>query len=739
MTSIIIITYNKLAYNKLCIDSIRQYTEPNSYEIIVIDNHSADGTVEWLQSQLDLRLILNNENIGFPAACNQGIAEARGDSILLLNNDTIVTPRWLTNLKKCLLSSPDIGAVGAVTNSCSNFQSIAYEYSSIEEMIRFAGQINHSNPELWEDRGRLVGYCLLIKAEVVRKIGLLDEIFSPGNYEDDDYSLRIKKAGYRLVLCRDAFIHHFGSVSFGEQAAHFTALLENNRQKFIEKWGGSPYSEPSNPIHDPALKKWFTYQHEFNYYRQSIEIAGYKFCALLDQAEFALLSGDLEKAMLAAMRSADQAHHSHPGFFTSPRLESILRIVAERLNVQVANPFAAIPAKNSDKQNILHVLSQGYAAGGHTKTLERWILMDAPSVHSIIVTLNSATNPPWLAFAAMQSGGWYFTLDTAGLSFGQRAKSLRNIAGMWADVVVLHIHPHDPIPPVAFGVASGPPVIFVNHADQAFTLGLAAADLVVEHRNCGQSVTRAGRGIRASQLLPIPLDTPVALDNKQLAKKALGISEDHCVFLTVAQPYQIVPCGEYNFADLLTEISGRHRNATMLVVGPAEAGEWARLNSDSNGRIRAMGSQGDLRPYYSAADIYLDCVPLGSPAQALEAGALGIPVVGLATAIAEQLSGDIEPGSIQTHFDSREELLGVIDRLVSDPLYYGKQVNCLQAAILKNHCSGWPEHVAKLYALAPGSHIPAEIPAGEKCSCGWSDIIWTYFQQRSGLSKCRFG
>jgi GT2 family glycosyltransferase len=740
MTSIIIITYNKLAYNKLCIDSIRQYTEPGSYEIIVIDNHSTDGTVEWLQSQSDLRLILNSQNIGFPAGCNRGIAAASGNSILLLNNDTIATPQWLANLKKCLFSSSDIGAVGAVTNSCSNFQSIAYEYASIEEMILFAKQINHSNPELWEDRSRLVGYCLLIKAEVVRKIGLLDEIFSPGNFEDDDYSLRIRNAGYRLVLCRDTFIHHFGSVSFGEQAAHFAALLETNKQKFIDKWGFTPYSlPPSDQVKDPELQKWFAYQHDFNYYRQTMETAGHKFCSLLNQAEFALLSGDLEKAMLAIMRSADYAHHSHPDFFSSPRLESMLRTIAEKLSVQTANPLAVPPDKNTDKRNILHVLSQGYDAVGHTKTLERWMLMDTHSIHSIVVTLNSSTNPPWLASAAMRSGGWYLTLDTANLSFSQRAKLLRDTASMWADIVVLHIHPHDPVPPVAFGVAGGPPVIFVNHADQAFTIGMTVADLIADHRACVQSITETRTSIPTIYRLPIPLETPSALENKKIAKKNLGVNEDSIVLLTVAQPYQLIPCGEYSFSNLLTEISNRHQNITMLVIGPSQTGEWDRLNSHSNGRIRAFDNQGDLQPYYSAADIYLDSIPLASPTQALEAGAMGIPVVGLSTAIAVQLSSDIEPGSIQTHFNSREELLSVIDRLVSDPAYHFTWSTCLQSAILQNHCSGWPEHLAKLYLLVPSSHIPSEISTDEKRSSGWRDIVWVYFQQQSGLSKCRFG
>lgn len=239
-TSIIILTYNKLEYTKLCIESIRKYTSKYSYELIVVDNNSTDDTVKWLKQQKDIKAIYNSENQGFPKGCNQGIEIAAGDNILLLNNDTVVTYNWLENLVNCLHSSADIGAVGAITNNCSYYQAISVNYKSLEEMQKFAKQLNVANPNQWEERLKLIGFCMLIKREVVDKIGLLDERFTPGNYEDDDYSLRIRKSGYRLMLCRDVFIHHFGSVSFGENRERFVNLLQTNKQKFIDKWGFDP-------------------------------------------------------------------------------------------------------------------------------------------------------------------------------------------------------------------------------------------------------------------------------------------------------------------------------------------------------------------------------------------------------------------------------------------------------------------------------------------------------------------
>jgi len=243
-TSIVILTHNHVGYTMKCLDSIIKYTDPGSYEIIVVDNNSSDGTAEYLEAfsrgnnSVDIKLILNKENLGFPKGCNQGIKASLLDYVLLLNNDTIVTSNWLSNLLKCAGSSEKIGAVGPVTNYCSNYQAINIPYKEPgEEMQLFARQYNIPDEKLWEERLNLIGYCLLLKRKVLDKVGYLDEDFSPGNYEDDDLSIRIIKAGYKLVLCRDTFIHHHGSKSFKESNAEFAEILRTNSKKFENKWG----------------------------------------------------------------------------------------------------------------------------------------------------------------------------------------------------------------------------------------------------------------------------------------------------------------------------------------------------------------------------------------------------------------------------------------------------------------------------------------------------------------------
>ncbi|NRU39181.1 GT2 family glycosyltransferase/precorrin-6B methylase 2 [Clostridium beijerinckii] len=237
-TSIIILTYNNINYNRICIESIRKYTATGTYEIIIVDNNSTDGTREWLKEQNDIKLILNDENVGFPRGCNLGIEAAEKDNdILLLNNDTKVSPRWLDNLKICLYSDESIGAVGPITNNCSNYQGINVPYSTIDHMIEFASNNNISAPERWEQKPRLIAFCMLIKRTVIDKIGNLDERFTPGNFEDDDLCMRIIEAGYKLMVCNDSFIHHFGSTSFKKDFTNFNNALIINAQRFEGKWG----------------------------------------------------------------------------------------------------------------------------------------------------------------------------------------------------------------------------------------------------------------------------------------------------------------------------------------------------------------------------------------------------------------------------------------------------------------------------------------------------------------------
>ncbi len=247
LVSIVILTYNQIDYTRLCLESLRSCTTW-PHELIVVDNGSTDGTVEYLRSLPDVKLILNDENLGFARGCNQGMALAEGEFILLLNNDTVLTPGWLDNLVECARSSPDIGMVGPRSNYVSGEQWLDTSYTGLEEMQEFAREFNRGGSDLWFEITRLVGFCLLIKREVVDKVGYLDEGFGLGSYEDDDYSVRVRRAGYRLMVAGNTFVHHFGNQTFTGNNINIYEIMDENRSKFMKKWGVQPQEPPAQPI-----------------------------------------------------------------------------------------------------------------------------------------------------------------------------------------------------------------------------------------------------------------------------------------------------------------------------------------------------------------------------------------------------------------------------------------------------------------------------------------------------------
>lgn len=239
LTSIIIPTYNEVALLRECIQAIETYTD-SPYEIIIVDNGSTDGTIEYCLKKPHT-LVSFAENRGFPEACNYGLKAASGSELLLLNNDVVVSHRWLANMLDCLYSDKTVGIVGPRTNYASGLQQMELSYVDLADFQAQAVTLNEPDPSKWMEVRRLVGLCFLFKRELMDRVGLLDERFSPGHYEDDDYCYRARLAGYRLFIAGDAVVHHHGSMSFRKQGqSNMDTLVETNYRKFVDKWGVDP-------------------------------------------------------------------------------------------------------------------------------------------------------------------------------------------------------------------------------------------------------------------------------------------------------------------------------------------------------------------------------------------------------------------------------------------------------------------------------------------------------------------
>lgn len=236
LTSIVMLTRNGLDMTRRCVESVKRHTE-QPLEWVVVDNGSTDGTLDFWSRTEGVKLIANEENRGFAAGTNQGLLEASGDFILLLNNDTVVTPNWLSGLYAALFRDPDIGIVGPVSDHVAPIQRVPFEEWPIPENLEaYAAKRQKEQAGSGFYAHKLIGFCMLFHRSLLERIGGFDERFFPGNYEDDDFSIRARISGKRLWVAQDVFIHHEGQGTFASNRLDYKRSSLANAEKFRAKW-----------------------------------------------------------------------------------------------------------------------------------------------------------------------------------------------------------------------------------------------------------------------------------------------------------------------------------------------------------------------------------------------------------------------------------------------------------------------------------------------------------------------
>ena len=285
--SIIIPCWNQLEFTRKCIAALMRWTGPN-WELIVVNNGSTDPTGDYLAgvqdaSAVPVTIIANATNRGFPAAINQGLHYARGEYLVMLNNDVVVTDGWLNQLvnltamaTKDQASNPAtgresksvrgeitnldlkelraennrapgrtgqngerrIGLVGPMSNYAAPPQLVAdVGYGSLDEMPAFARRWREEHRGKWFTVPKLSGFCLLMKRAVYDAIGGLDERFGLGLFDDDDLAERARRAGFELAVAHDLFVHHFGSRTFVGNGIDSERVFAENEKRYLAKWG----------------------------------------------------------------------------------------------------------------------------------------------------------------------------------------------------------------------------------------------------------------------------------------------------------------------------------------------------------------------------------------------------------------------------------------------------------------------------------------------------------------------
>lgn len=237
--SIVIVAHNQLQYTRLCIESIIKCTR-YPHRLVLVDNGSTDGTEAYFRSIPKATVIRMEANAGFPRGANAGLRAADGKHVVLLNNDTIVTHGWLTRLVQAAEGDQNAGVIGPVTNHAKGAQLLERrDFRDAEELEQYAEMVADRNAGQRKVVDGLSGFCMLIKRELIDRVGYLDERFGIGNFEDDDYCMRARQAGFTLLIVMDCFIYHFGERTFlelGFTGERWKQLLGENEALFRAKW-----------------------------------------------------------------------------------------------------------------------------------------------------------------------------------------------------------------------------------------------------------------------------------------------------------------------------------------------------------------------------------------------------------------------------------------------------------------------------------------------------------------------
>ncbi len=239
-TSVILPVRDGIDHTRRFLESVRRCTTDTDLEVLIVDDGSGPKARGYLD-ETGFVAVRNPESRGFPCAVNQGVSASHGDLLVICNNDIVCTPDWLELLTACVLHDPLAGAVGPLSNNISDWrQRVEPGYANLGSLDAFARHWTLAHSGDYRRTTRLGMGVLAIPRRVWDEVGPLDEQFAPGNFEDDDYSLRLMLAGYRLYIAGDCYVHHTRGNVFRADDPGFAVLLGRNGDLFRRNWRLSP-------------------------------------------------------------------------------------------------------------------------------------------------------------------------------------------------------------------------------------------------------------------------------------------------------------------------------------------------------------------------------------------------------------------------------------------------------------------------------------------------------------------
>lgn len=257
--SLIVLAWNRWELTLRCLDTLLQSVgaplAERGVEVVVVDNGSDEAARRLLLAYappalppgMSLRVLPLAENRGYPCGVNAGLAESRGRLVGVLNNDLEFPRGWLEPLVRALEEDRLIGFAAPFLSYAPSVQHVPQTFADTAQLQAFFDKFTGENAGKQLETDKVIGACMLCRRDVLDTVGGNDGWYGIGNYDDDDWCLRARIAGYRIVVVGGSYVHHIGHGTFGQEPLLFQAALRMNRDKFLRKWKLLPDTQRPGP------------------------------------------------------------------------------------------------------------------------------------------------------------------------------------------------------------------------------------------------------------------------------------------------------------------------------------------------------------------------------------------------------------------------------------------------------------------------------------------------------------
>jgi hypothetical protein len=412
---------------------------------------------------------------------------------------------------------------------------------------------------------------------------------------------------------------------------------------------------------------------------------------ILDVSRNYLKNLRLEESIAIIDLAAKFSTNNYCGFYVDSNIEILLNSIGKLI---FPNSVKRVNSVAHKKLKILHYATILLDVGGHTRLLENWIKTDKDNSHDVFVSKQNSIVPDFFRNTVKSIDGKIYQFNDE-LPFVERIRALNEV-GEGYDLIVLHHHPDDIIPVIAFSIDGAAPVAILNHGDHKYWVGSSICDILIEIRDNLVSYDKYRREIGCFSLLPIPLKLPLE-NSYEESRRSLGIDEEEIVLLSIGSEYKFLPFEGKNFFEDIIDILNQNDKAKLFLVGIP--GDSIIAMSYPHKNIVYIDPTPEIEIFKQACDIYIEGYPFSSFTAYLEVGVLKKPIHFMYDAPLlniYQLSAYKNP---PVHSSNKENWKLVLLKFINDPQLRLERGNQIYLDILENHVMpGWSKYLDKLYS-----------------------------------------